>query len=277
MPEEQEEFTFRTDSQCRRILLGRRLYGVGGFVLACCFFLPAVKGCNSPHIPAEDVWEGVKSGEIWDWSSLPLALIAYISSYLFGLLVLITAIRCTRADIVLDRRAGSSVLVLMLFVCISLICLVLEDLRSSSRASSSLWVGVAVSFFSVVYFIEFCRRGAWGLICIRLCAAVLSLAWFSHFLIEDPGSTLYGLWFSMIGGVAILVGTVIEAMGVYRVGALTILKKALICSRPPPTPGNAGCRACGYLLIGLTTPRCPECGLPFDHPIPEAGLESTSG
>lgn len=24
------------------------------------------------------------------------------------------------------------------------------------------------------------------------------------------------------------------------------------------------CRACGYILLGLTEPRCPECGYPFD-------------
>lgn len=24
------------------------------------------------------------------------------------------------------------------------------------------------------------------------------------------------------------------------------------------------CRKCGYLLIGLTSPRCPECGMPFE-------------
>lgn len=34
---------------------------------------------------------------------------------------------------------------------------------------------------------------------------------------------------------------------------------------PPPDPTL--CRACGYSLIGLPEPRCPECGSPFDpHP-----------
>jgi hypothetical protein len=29
-------------------------------------------------------------------------------------------------------------------------------------------------------------------------------------------------------------------------------------------PVRGACRRCGYLLRGLTMPRCPECGQPFD-------------
>lgn len=29
-------------------------------------------------------------------------------------------------------------------------------------------------------------------------------------------------------------------------------------------PVRGACRRCGYLLRGLTVPRCPECGQPFD-------------
>lgn len=29
-------------------------------------------------------------------------------------------------------------------------------------------------------------------------------------------------------------------------------------------PGKATCRRCGYRLRGLTVPRCPECGTPFE-------------
>lgn len=29
-------------------------------------------------------------------------------------------------------------------------------------------------------------------------------------------------------------------------------------------PDEPTCRRCGYILRGLTQPRCPECGTPFD-------------
>jgi len=36
-------------------------------------------------------------------------------------------------------------------------------------------------------------------------------------------------------------------------------------TRRAPHDINPGeCQACGYLLFGLTEPRCPECGSPFD-------------
>lgn len=35
--------------------------------------------------------------------------------------------------------------------------------------------------------------------------------------------------------------------------------------RAAPQDAHPGqCRTCGYLLYGLTEPRCPECGTPFD-------------
>jgi hypothetical protein len=35
--------------------------------------------------------------------------------------------------------------------------------------------------------------------------------------------------------------------------------------------GLARCSACGYPLFGLTTPRCPECGEPFDRSVLTGG------
>lgn len=33
-----------------------------------------------------------------------------------------------------------------------------------------------------------------------------------------------------------------------------------------PEPRVGHCRRCDYDLTGLTQPRCPECGTPFDRP-----------
>ncbi len=37
-----------------------------------------------------------------------------------------------------------------------------------------------------------------------------------------------------------------------------------IQSRLPKSVEWGACEGCGYLLFGLTEPRCPECGRPFD-------------
>lgn len=34
------------------------------------------------------------------------------------------------------------------------------------------------------------------------------------------------------------------------------------------------CESCGYSLRGLSTPRCPECGAPFDHSLLTAGADN---
>lgn len=31
-------------------------------------------------------------------------------------------------------------------------------------------------------------------------------------------------------------------------------------------PSDVRCRGCGYLLLGLSEPRCPECGVRFELP-----------
>ena len=42
-----------------------------------------------------------------------------------------------------------------------------------------------------------------------------------------------------------------------------LLASVIVCCMPPPLlPGR--CRNCRYDLHGLSEPRCPECGTPFD-------------
>jgi len=48
---------------------------------------------------------------------------------------------------------------------------------------------------------------------------------------------------------------------------LAVLLHAL---RRRPPPAEPRCRRCGYILIGLPEPRCPECATPFDPDAPAA-------
>lgn len=45
---------------------------------------------------------------------------------------------------------------------------------------------------------------------------------------------------------------------------MTIMLTFWALRRAPKVQTPWGCDQCGYLLYGLTEPRCPECGTPFD-------------
>ena len=70
-----------------------------------------------------------------------------------------------------------------------------------------------------------------------------SMPWFDRYDESIGWALAYVLPFCMI------------TLGVY--GLLTHFLGAKI-------DGRLRCRECGYLLLGLTEPRCPECGTPFD-------------
>lgn len=63
------------------------------------------------------------------------------------------------------------------------------------------------------------------------------------------------------------VGVVFSTAMAFPVCLLTCfgVSRAIIMRRRPPKPGI--CRECGYDLHGLTSHRCPECGLEFDENI----------
>ena len=46
-------------------------------------------------------------------------------------------------------------------------------------------------------------------------------------------------------------------------GAIAAAVISLRWLKQPPPDGV--CKSCGYNLYGLTEPRCPECGAPFDE------------
>lgn len=44
-----------------------------------------------------------------------------------------------------------------------------------------------------------------------------------------------------------------------------------------PTPDVPRCIGCGYILVGLPEPRCPECGMPFDKALCNLSAEPGVG
>lgn len=116
--------------------------------------------------------------------------------------------------------------------------------------------------------------GQAGLMSLRWYASVLCVIWFCYFL--AAATTYYGLWLSMLGSTVMMVGTTGEAKARSRLSLGRTLWQLFFARRWLIDVDDAGCRSCGYLLIGLTVPRCPECGTEFawsDYP-PELQLSS---
>jgi hypothetical protein len=54
------------------------------------------------------------------------------------------------------------------------------------------------------------------------------------------------------------------AIALGAVLATIVIARFTESQRRRDVPDAPLCRACGYVLLGLTQPRCPECGHPFD-------------
>ena len=67
-----------------------------------------------------------------------------------------------------------------------------------------------------------------------------------------PGARLHVPVLEFVFGLAYPFSTLV-AVGVYT----------LLAFRRRPPDGNTYCGSCGYILKGLTVPRCPECGKPI--------------
>jgi hypothetical protein len=54
---------------------------------------------------------------------------------------------------------------------------------------------------------------------------------------------------------------------------LVLLGLTILAHRRAPRMDASRCPNCGYLLIGLPEPRCPECGTGFDPAVVQAAIE----
>lgn len=239
------------------VLRWRRLSGLGGLFLAVSFFLPAVDGCSTPFVPATEVWEFVRdrSGSVADW---PGVFSTAIAAYLLGLLALILGLCRFVPRFRFERAIGvANAVVLGVVIATYLVSMAVE--YPPWEWIAVVYVGLGL--FSLIYWLRCVRMGPAGLMSLRWYGPILCMIWFSHFLVT--GTTYYGLWLSILGSTVMMVGTTGEAKARSRLPLGRTFRKLLFACRWLIDVDDAGCRSCGYLLIGLTIPRCPECGVEF--------------
>jgi hypothetical protein len=244
------------------------LHGFGGLVLFCTFFMPAVKGCNSPIVPFRDVCDMPSSwgSGLLEWAWVLAVLVA---PYLFGLLCTIAAIQGFAAQSGERKRTGWPAIVLfgiaLLIVVSATIIEVLDQISGGSFPSIDFveLIFVAIITVSSFYYVRAIRRGGPAMLALRWYAALCCVLWFGFFFVEDFGSVCYGMYLSMAGSLMIVAGLFGEAQALLALGFRDTLKALLTCRMTIYDPARPTCVQCGYLLIGLPEPRCPECGKPF--------------
>ncbi len=282
MAADRNEIVNWSTTQFRRLRRWGVLGGFGGLLLFSAFFMPAVKGCSSPVIPAEHVWDALDDlpSAIGDWSSFLDSAAAAVSigwPYLFGLLIVIICLRGWRCRHAAEQNLGISVAVLVgclsVPLAISFVAYLITHGAPWGQWNSWSVFFALVACASPLYLLRSIRMGVAGLLCLRWYAALCGFVWFGMFLILGGfGQTYYGLWLSMVALILILVSTHAEARLRTRRTGLQTCWGLLRCRLQLHDLDGPRCFGCGYLLIGLPTNRCPECGREFDPA--EYGLDA---
>jgi hypothetical protein len=258
--------TARAGRRQARLVRSRTLTLFGGLVLCWAFFLPAVDSCGRAVYPAAELVDDVTN---WDGKN-PLDFAGmfsmYASPYVFGLLVAMGALfsLCGRSIVGtwFDRLALS----VIGFACTTgLIAFGLELHNNGMTLTFPMDWPVVIFFtamlFGLISLLTALRKGEAGRVSGRWTGALLGLVWFGLWLYG--GGTYFGLWLSILGAALIAAGALGEAMAMARLGPwATMLRLAPCRIQFRPIDDNR-CDRCGYLLIGLPTRRCPECGEPF--------------
>ena len=249
------------EARYHRLRRWRRVQAMGGFILLCSFFLPAVEACNSPFVPASEVRDFLEYG-ITDLGEGVWVFLFCIAAYLYGLLTCLVALRRRTRPVAAEKKAGLSIALLLgavaVILAVGIIIEVMGDPDVISLGGAAFMIAIAIS---CAYWLRSVRMGAGGMLCLRWYTALCCTVWFMCWFVG--GDSMYGLWLSLAGSVIIAIGCFQEARLRSRLKAWPCAGRLLSSRLQLFDLGEPRCLRCGYLLYGLTTPRCPECGHPF--------------
>lgn len=283
----------------RRLHTWRGVSGFGGLVLACTFFMPAVRVCNSPLVPAEEAWEAASARPV-EWMGV---FSLYWFPYIFGGLVFAVTVRGRAGPGPVfgpgpvlgpgpvsgpesepgpasgptsepgpasgpgpalgpgpesaPRRLGLGIAALFAPVSVLAAASLLTSPQGVFSTADGICLGAAV-IGAPVYFLRSLPFTEASLLGLRWYAAGCCAAWFMCLFIHVE--SYYGLWVSLAAALAIAVATQQEAAirggcSWLKAGWRLLWNRLRIDDLEGPR-----CQHCGYLLIGLSSGRCPECG-----------------
>lgn len=262
----------------RRARPWRFLSAGSGLLLAACFFLPAIRSCNSDIVPASSVAEDIIPSLPSLFSPAtqpPLGLLdrvlgcvnglaAFLWAYLGGLLLAIAAMTRLRGQrapytgwILAAILAGTAVALLVSFA---------KEPRPKPDFPSEwyLWLlGLVGPILTVVYLPLAIRSRDRLTFCPAFILSFWMVWWFGTWFVEAYEDSRYGLHLSLAAAVVLLVATTAEARAVTRQSWVRTLGQLLTGRLARSREFEGCCPKCDYLLYGLTEMRCPECGRTF--------------
>lgn len=181
--------------------VARGISGAAGLVVAITFFMPAVKGCNSPTTPVEE-WVKHPPQDAGDLIGLfSLYFVAYLLAGLLGVAALgrLSGARWARHVLV----AALVVATLSLGGGAALV-----TLQIGQRFDFGSLLGAIAALVTALYIVSSRRFGEWGLLRGAMVIAAAGTTWFGFFTFG--GGALYGVVISFMGSLLLLGATIAE-------------------------------------------------------------------
>jgi len=241
------------------------LQGIGGLILTASIFLPAIRGCGSVIVPAEEIVQSIGSIDSlkgWgyaSWITLP---------YLVGLNLFASAVRRRRIEKAAPAPKDFVTPALLVVWIANPGIFLISDFEK--WGSLTFWTDpdiiiVTGSALIMCFYLACGLRGhkGWSL-SVRWCALALVLGWFGRWIVSDFQATFYGIWLTIAGTMAMLAGVVWEAAIRSILPWRSALWGLIRCKLEVRDLDQPYCWRCGYCLVGLTSHRCPECGTAFE-------------
>jgi hypothetical protein len=257
----------------------RRCQAFGGFLLACSFFLPVVDGCNTAIYPASFFVEALTSLGTTSLDEVLAACLMAVPAYLFGALITLHVTVNRRIQASRPPTHAPIYWTILASIATLQIVMVSELIADAAGGPMAYDVGytisAGISLFAAAYLWRSGRESSAPELCVRWFGSVCCTAWFCWLALF--ASPRWGLAVSMIGALAVVIGTVAEAVILGRFGAARSLRGLVTGGYQIADPGMPNCRRCGYILVGLPEPRCPECGTPFTPEQTQENRIATAG
>ncbi|MEE9295493.1 MAG: hypothetical protein V3W34_11100 [Phycisphaerae bacterium] len=237
-------------------------------LLATSFFLPTDGCIVYSAIPAEAAADWIKDPGFKKDLVGFAGFILLVAPHLYGLMTLVLALRFVSGNRSGEQLIGRSMAVLLGATAASVIILICWEMRQVYLGVEESLIVVAAVIASL-YLLAALARGVVGLLHLRWFGSVCCCLAFwlpcltTFFLWLTDGGARFGLFVSLGGAVLIGTGAYAEAKIRCGRGWLVTLGQLACCRLKLLPTGEPRCTKCGYLLIGLTTERCPECGQPF--------------
>ena len=257
----------RALQRCRRIQAG------AGLALATSIFMPIMPD----YVPAQALWSTFEGLDTLEFTYLLFSLLTFGGAHTFGLFVFVGSIRRRSPHDVPSAKPITTV-----FYGTYLGVLLYQNLWTWEWmwGEPGLFVRFPIVVAAcVVFVVEWLFRGR-GSLCTTWYITLILLVWFGSevyvcLLYDYSLVTHYGSWVGLTAALVLCSTVWAEAMIRTRTKPLRTLLSLATCRLRLLDPTQPCCPDCGYLLMGLPSNRCPECGLEFDPA--EHGLDTEIG